>query len=89
MWLLHHDFKRNIREWWDEGEEQGWAGFRFMMTLKFVKEKLEVWNKEVFGDGRIRKNEVLGEIEVLDSIKSEGRGNEELIRKRMDYGVEK
>lgn len=55
MWLLHNDFKKNIREWWVEGEEQGWAGFRFIRKLTFAKEKLKVWNKETFGDVRIRK----------------------------------
>lgn len=39
-----------------------------MHKLKYVKEKLEIWNLEVCGDVRVWKKELLLEIDSIDSF---------------------
>lgn len=83
MWLLHQDFKRNIQEWWEEHSEFGWAGYCLMKKLKFVKEKLKIWNREVFGDVRIRKRELLELIGGLDRLECDEGGSAETSNQRV------
>lgn len=45
MWLNHRSFFSNVETWWSECSFSGWDGFQFMKKLKFVKEKLKVWNQ--------------------------------------------
>ena len=49
----------------------GWAGFGFMKKLKFVIDKLKVWNKKVLGDVLLKKKEILNEMVILDVLASE------------------
>lgn len=39
-----------------------------MKKLKFVKVNLKVWNSEVFGVFRVRKREILPELEALGKL---------------------
>lgn len=43
-----------------------------MEKLKCLKGKLKVWNREVFGDIRLKKNEVTARIDEIDTIELEG-----------------
>ena len=72
MWLQHHSFLDQVKTWWEECPVTGWEGFKFMKKLKYIKEKIRTWNKEVFGDIRVKKREILHELEVLDRLESEG-----------------
>ncbi|KAI8547959.1 hypothetical protein RHMOL_Rhmol07G0235800 [Rhododendron molle] len=38
------------KDTWNEFQVSGWAGFMILQKLKVLKDKLRVWNKEVFGD---------------------------------------
>lgn len=42
-----------------------------MRKLKWIKEKLKDWNKEVFGDNRERKRFFVEEINTLDTLELE------------------
>ncbi|XP_028769381.1 uncharacterized protein LOC114726829 [Neltuma alba] len=55
MWLKHPDFKNFMEKKWNKGEEM-------VKALESLKEALRVWNKEVFGDLRKRKNKLLARI---------------------------
>ncbi|PRQ36601.1 putative RNA-directed DNA polymerase [Rosa chinensis] len=66
MWLEHPSFKENFRKWWDEGNCDGWKGFRFMRKLKNVKGKLKIWSRETFGDIGKEKKVVEARINELD-----------------------
>ena len=55
MWLQHHSFLDQVKTWWEECPVTGWEGFKFMKKLKYIKEKIRTWNKEVFGDIRVKK----------------------------------
>lgn len=50
--------------------------------LTFLKDKLKAFNIEVFGDVRAKKRELVAEIEGLDKLESEGRGNTDLVGTR-------
>ena len=50
--------------------------------LKYIKEKLNIWNREIFGDIKIQKHKVLGLINSLDmKEKSSGLSSDELLQK--------
>lgn len=72
LWLQHHSFLESVKGWWDECLVPGWEGYKFMKKLKHVKEKLKVWNVDVFGDIKVRKKVFLQKLEVLDKLESEG-----------------
>lgn len=42
----------------------GWESYKFKKKLKFVKEKLQIWNREAFGGIRIRKRDILQDLEA-------------------------
>ena len=72
MWLLHPEFKERFRGWWQECQEIGWEGHRFMRKLQFIKAKLKAWNRDVFGDLKEEKNNILLDISRIDSVEQEG-----------------
>ena len=45
---------------------EGWESYRMMEKLRALKDKIKVWNKEVFGKTRIIKKEVVEKITGLD-----------------------
>ena len=48
-----------------------WESFKFMKKLEFVKNRLNDWNKEVFGDIRGAKILIinrLGEVDVIEGM---------------------
>lgn len=50
MWLSHPGCLKLAQETWNNHQVMGWAGFSITQKLRAVKEKLKVWNKEVFGN---------------------------------------
>ena len=52
---------------------EGFASFVIARKLKFVKEDLKKWNKEVFGDIKLRKYKMLNSVHALD-VKEESDG---------------
>ncbi|RVW83678.1 hypothetical protein CK203_046027 [Vitis vinifera] len=49
MWLKVEGFQELIHSWWQGIEVRGSASFRLATKMKAVKQKLKVWNREVFG----------------------------------------
>lgn len=66
MWLQHSGFRQECEQWWREIEVKGWESYKIMEKLRVLKDKIQVWNKEVFGDIRISKKEVAEKIVGLD-----------------------
>ena len=66
MWLEHSGFRQECEQWWRGIEVEGWESYRIMEKLRALKDKIQVWNKEVFGDTRIIKKEVVEKIAGLD-----------------------
>lgn len=49
MWILHLTFKELIDVWWEEENTSCSAGFRFINKLQYIKSKLRVRNRNMFG----------------------------------------
>ena len=71
MWLKVDDFKGLLRGWWQGIEVRGRASFRLASKLKELKQKIKVWNKEVFGRLEVSKNSALQQVEYWDGVESE------------------
>jgi len=67
MWLDFEGFADLIKEWWGEVQEQVFASFIVAKKLKYIKEKMKIWNRDVFGDMKMRKHNLLGTINSLDT----------------------
>ncbi|KAL5583298.1 hypothetical protein UlMin_015740 [Ulmus minor] len=72
MWLGHSSFRQECEKWWREIEVEGWESYKIMEKLRALKEYIKVWNKEIFGDTRIIKKEVVDKIDEIDK-KEENR----------------
>ena len=68
MWLKVEGFQDLIRSWWWEIEVRGSASFRLATKLKEIKQKLKVWNKEVFGNLGCNKAAALQQVEFWDLV---------------------
>lgn len=68
MWLGHHSFLPLVKEIWNSSSVEGWEGFKIMRKLKTLKENLKEWNKSIFGDIYVKKEELLKEIHSLDRL---------------------
>jgi len=84
MWLVHEAFSALITEWWGEIQVQGFASYVVASKLKYLKEKLKVWNRVTFGDIRGSKIKLLDSINLLD-LKEESSGlSSEELKQRSD-----
>lgn len=66
MWLKSEGFVEQVKAWWESFDCTGAPSFVFAQKLKALKVRLKVWNKEVFGDIRYRKQNLLRELQALD-----------------------
>jgi len=55
MWLEFEGFLDLIKEWWGEVQVDGFASYIVATKLRFVKQKLKKWNRDVFGDIKTQK----------------------------------
>ena len=63
MWFKVEGFKDLIRNWWRGIEVSGSANFRLSAKLKELKQKLKVWNREVFENLECNKEAALHQVE--------------------------
>ena len=63
MWLKVEGFIDLIRSWWRGIEVRGTASFRLAAKMKGIKQKLKVWNREVFGSLECNKASALQQVE--------------------------
>lgn len=66
---------------WTEKEVERWEGFRSGKKLRKLKIALKEWNKEVFGDVRVRKGDLMVKIDHVDR-KEETRGLDDRVERR-------
>ena len=71
MWFKVEGFKDLIRNWWRGIEVSGSASFRLSAKLKELKQKLKVWNREVFGNLECNKEAALQQVEYWDNVEDE------------------
>jgi hypothetical protein len=72
MWLKAEGFVAKVNSWWAGYEFFGTPSFILASKLKALKEDLKRWNKETFGDVRLKRLSRMGEI--LDLDVKEGSG---------------
>jgi hypothetical protein len=59
MWLRHEDFAEKIKGWWGSYDFQGSLSFVLASKLKALIEDIKIWNKDSFGDVRVKKLELI------------------------------
>ena len=59
MWLEFEGFSDLIKGCWGETQVEGFASYIVAKKLKFVKEKLQKWQRDVFGDIKTQKDNLL------------------------------
>lgn len=67
-WLDHPSLKSSILAWWSVEVPRNWEGYWFTRKLRNLKDILKVWNMEVFGDIKIKKQELMGRIKAIDDL---------------------
>jgi hypothetical protein len=51
FYIDHPTFKDNINQWWwEELPEQGTRMLQLYKKLKYIKQKIKEWNREIFGN---------------------------------------
>ena len=70
MWLKVESFLDLIRNWWRGIEVRGTASYRLAAKMKEIKQKLKVWNREVFGSLEGNKSSALQQVEFWDRVES-------------------
>ena len=84
MWLHSEGFSNVIKQWWGEAQVNGFASYVVANKLKYIKVKLKVWNREVFGDLRTKKFDALSIINSLDMKEdSVGLTTNELLQRKV------
>ena len=83
MWLEVELFRDLIKRWWEEARVEAYASFVVAKKLKVIKAEIKKWNREVFGDIKIRKYNLMDSINQLDfKEETSGLSNEELEQKK-------
>ncbi|KAL8469021.1 hypothetical protein ACS0TY_032008 [Phlomoides rotata] len=68
-WMTHSNFKEFFKAKWTSYQVSGWTGFRLKEKLKFFRNDLKIWNREVFGhlDANIEaRKEELESMDIID-----------------------
>ena len=87
MWLKADGFTDLLRGWWQGVEVRGRVSVRLVIKMKELKQKIKVWNKEVFGRLEANKNSALQQVEFWDGVESErslSEGETELKKEAKD-----
>ncbi|RVW48874.1 LINE-1 retrotransposable element ORF2 protein [Vitis vinifera] len=71
MWLKVEGFLDLVRSWWREIEVRGTASYRLAAKTKELKQKLKVWNREVFGNLEDNKRTALQQVDHWDGVECE------------------
>ncbi|XP_026438856.1 uncharacterized protein LOC113337381 [Papaver somniferum] len=68
MWFLENVFLQLLKDWWSSFCFAGTPSTVLWLKLKALKEKLKIWNKEVFGHTNTRLKSILYDIQKLDDL---------------------
>ena len=71
MWLKVEGFLDLIRYWWRGIEVRGTTSYRLAAKMKEIKQKLKVWNIEVFGNLEGNKSSALQQVDFWNRVESE------------------
>uniref|UniRef100_A0A2N9IB59 Uncharacterized protein n=1 Tax=Fagus sylvatica TaxID=28930 RepID=A0A2N9IB59_FAGSY len=68
MWLKSEGFHNRVHQWWNSYLYNGSPSYVLIQKLKSLKMDLRRWNKEIFGDVNLRKNDLQIQIQDLDLV---------------------
>ncbi|XP_059067417.1 uncharacterized protein LOC131858252 [Cryptomeria japonica] len=69
MWRRDGEFISHLEQWWKESNIfRGTPSYSFVKRLKFLKEKIKVWNKDTFQNIFAERDRVEEELSLLNSI---------------------
>ena len=71
MWLKVDGFKDLLRDWWQGAGRRGRVSFRLTAKMKVLKEKIKVWNRDVFGRLEVNKSSALQQIDFWGRVECE------------------
>jgi hypothetical protein len=71
MRLKAPDFVDKVRAWWSSYSFSGTPSFVLAQKLKGLKGDLKVWNKQVFGDVGVKRQQLECELQLLDEKESD------------------
>ena len=58
MWLKDPDFMNKVRGWWSSYSFRGTPSYVLSQKLKTLKEDLKLWNKQVYGDVGLKRQQL-------------------------------
>lgn len=68
-WSTTEGFNELVHQWWSELTPMGCGAFRFAKKMVGLRVKLRHWAKYSFGSIKLRKLNLLQEMEALDIVK--------------------
>ena len=71
MWLKAEGFKELVCSCWQGIDVRGNASYKLATKMKEIKQKLKVWNREVFGKLECNKSVALQQVEFWDREENE------------------
>ncbi len=70
MWLKDPEFVNKVRGWWSSYSFRGTPSYVLSQKLKALKEDLKKWNKQVFGDVGLRRQQLECDLQSFDEKES-------------------
>jgi hypothetical protein len=84
MWLKEEGFVDKVKSWWPSFYFLGSPSFILAKKLRALKEEIKRWNREVFGNVRVRNKAWAEELEMLDRFEEvRSLSEEEKERRRL------
>lgn len=87
-WLKIDSFKIMVNDVWNEPVEDGTASFRLFRKLFRLKQEIKKWTKDVGKKEENRINELMQEMDTLDSFESKSMLTADLNEKRNNLRLE-
>ena len=82
FWLSHLDFIQLIEKWWNEPVGiRGTKMYRLQSKLRYIKDKIKIWNKTVFVNIFKEKSNLEGQLEEIHKGWITGDINSETVNK--------
>ena len=66
MWLKDPDFVNKVRGWWSSYSFRGTPSYVLSQKLKALKEDLKLWNKQVYGDVGLKRQQLKCDLQSFD-----------------------
>ncbi|XP_062075994.1 uncharacterized protein LOC133780136 [Humulus lupulus] len=79
LWLKHKEFRSNFMKWWYGASLRCGSGNNFMLKLREVQQRVQVWSKGIYGPRKWEKQALERRISELDRVGEIGNWDDSLI----------